>query len=425
MVHDFLMDMEVSPNIGQANHEENGLKLDRLSALLLLATDSNVTISAHAVDELCKLDRHSVEFIANDILELTNSEMVQSSREKIFRLLVPYHHILPSLSTALTLELLGTERAQDLALELLPLLSNTSLGAVPILVHLANEFPISEKERCERFLECAGRISPLTDTFISQFAPELPHHNISRAQLPTELEICGRLVLSNDHDFFSSPLKELLELSDVQEVIVAPTPIFILLGRDLSQLPFVTQMAALRVASLAPAISQVFGKRVADVIRENSPAIVRQCGLYMLMNIIPHEFSNFSGDFENLLFSEHEFGALCASLTVRSVSHTLSPDEQLFLIDSLLRACQEGSISRYKNILFCMESLDAEQTIPHLFKLFLNAPSTDYENTTKATIQRVKDSIPGNRRSAVLGRVRRDLELELPSFNSFIKTILG
>lgn len=72
-----------------------------------------------------------------------------------------------------------------------------------------------------------------------------------------------------------------------------------------------------------------------------------------------------------------------------------------------------------------MESLDAEQTIPHLFKLFLNAPSTDYENTTKATIQRVKDSIPGNRRSAVLGRVRRDLELELPSFNSFIKTILG
>ena len=425
MVHDFPMDMEVSAKPRQAHSDDDGLKLDRLSALLSLATDSNSSISTAAINELCTLDSHSIQLLGTDLLLLTELNISQSSREKIFRQLVRYHQTLPSLSTALALELMGDEHQQDIALELLPLIPRYSIGAVPILVYLAEMFPLSEVERPLRFLECARNISPLTDRFISKFAPELPHRSFTRGGLTTELEICGRLLFTEDHDVFSSRLKDMIGHAPLKEEALVPSPIFLLLEGNLSRMSIVTQLSALRIASLGPTISRDFGKRIASKIREYSPSIVRQSGLSMLMNIAAHEFPLFTDDFESLLLSEHNIARLSASLTLHLVSHTLSSEHQMFLIDLLLRAARGADIERYKNILFCMEGLDAEQVLPHLFKLYLDAPSTEFERAAGITIQRIKDLLPSYRRSSLLARIRNELELDVsPSFKSFIKTIL-
>jgi hypothetical protein len=425
MVHDFDMDMEVSTNSRKTNGQDEEISLNRLSALLTLATDSNSTISATAVDELCRLDSTSIEFIATDLLTLTDVITNQSSREKIFRLLTPYHHLLPALSTALVLELLGEDRQQDLALEILPLLPSSSLGALPVLVFLAERSLPSDPARGNLFIECARNISALTDPFISRFAPKLLHQIRKKMPLPKELEICGRLLFTGDHDVFTHPMRNLLESGSLNEGSLAPTSVFLLLGRDLAKLPLQTQIGALRIASLAPRTTRHYGERVSRAIREDSPAIVRQCGLYLIMKIAPQEFPNFADDFEALLLSDNDYATLCAALTAHLVSDTFSQEHQIFLVDSLLRAAKESPLDKYKNILFCMQSFDAEHTLPHLFKLFLNAPSTEYEKSTGATIQKIKDLIPDSRRAVVLTRVKRDLRAELPSFTSFINTIMG
>jgi hypothetical protein len=239
------MDREVSPKTGQLSHDNDELKLDRLSALLTLATDSNPSINRSAIDELCRLDATCIQLLATDLLTLTEAQIDQASREKIFQALVPHHQTLPPLSSALVLELLGDERQQDFTLERLRLLNDSSLGALPVLVYLARMLSESESVRSGLFIECARDISYLANQFISQFAPELPHQIRSKVQLPHELEICGRLLFTDDHNVFFEPMSDLLESTSLNEVTFAPSSILLLLGGDLEQMPMQTQMAAL------------------------------------------------------------------------------------------------------------------------------------------------------------------------------------
>lgn len=425
MVHDFSMDMEVSPNPDQHNHNYDELKIDRFSALLALATDSNYSVSKGAIDELCRLNAAEIEFLATDLLSLTANQIPQLSREQIFKALLSCHQKLPPLPTALLLELLGDTRQQNSALECFSSLYHSSTDVLPVLIHKAKMLSHSDPERSTRCIECARIVSEYTDQFISQFAPELPHSVQPSIQLPLELVICGRLLFTNDHDVFSEPMCEWLENLSLNLNTCAPTSLFMLLGGDLQRMPIQTQMAALRLASLAPSVTSFFGERISRAIRGNSPAIVRQCGLYLLMKIAPSSFEEFIEDFEALLLSDSHYATECAALTAYSVSHVLSSERQIFLVDSILRAAKESSIERYQNLLFCLQSFDAEHTLSHLFKLYINAPSTGHENITRSTLENVMVLIPNSRRAAVLARVRNELRVEFPSFQNIINTILG
>ena len=145
----------------------------------------------------------------------------------------------------------------------------------------------------------------------------------------------------------------------------------------------------------------------------------------MISKIAPQQFPLFLRDFDGIVASDCNLSTRLASEILLNLSKRLIGDQQLVILDSLLRALKGASEERYRYLLLCAPNFDPELILPQLLKLYLSAQSNKHEKALQIAIFNVKDRIPTHRSVAVLSRVLREMVNEYPRFAPMIAGILA